>query len=177
LEKKNKKYFKKIKINDPDLNFYESPKNLNNDIKMYFLGYFLHWKPQENYYYASEFTNFRPNPERSEGTYSKYASLDDQLDGLHYYLMLIKFGIGRATSDAAHEIRDGLISRQDGVNLVEKYDQEFPIKYFSETLDFLGISKKEFNKTVDSFRQKHIWKKINGIWKLRHTVGKTGIDD
>ena len=86
--------------------------------------------------------------------------------------MLIKFGIGRATSDA-HEIRDGLISRQDGINLVEKYDTEFPIKYFNETLDFLGISKNDFNKTIDSFRQKHIWKKVNGKWKLRHTVGKT----
>ena len=38
--KKKKKYFKKIKINDPDFSFYEPPKNLSNDIKMYFLGYF-----------------------------------------------------------------------------------------------------------------------------------------
>ena len=175
--KKNKKYFSDVNVKDPDLNFYEPPSKINKNIKMYFMGYFFNWKPQENYYYASENTKFKPNPERSEGTYSKYASLDDKMDGLHYFLMFIKFGIGRATSDAAHEIRDGLITRQDGINLVEKYDSEFPIKYFEETLDYLGINEKEFNEVIDSFRQKHIWKKTNGEWKLRHTVGRKGTDD
>lgn len=69
------------------------------------LSYYKKWVPQENYYYAVEHTGFKPNPVRSEGTYSKYASLDDKLDGFHYYLAFIKFGTGRATSDAAHEIR------------------------------------------------------------------------
>ena len=132
---------------------------------------------RENYYYTFENTGFRPNKERSEGTYSKYASLDDQFDGLHYYMMFIKFGIGRATSDAAHEVRDGLITRQDAVKLVEKYDSEFLKKYFRETIDYLGVSEKEFFNIVDSFRPKHIWKKVKGKWKLRHTVGRKGTDD
>ena len=92
-------------------------------------------------------------------------------------LMFIKFGIGRATSDAAHEIRDGLTTRQDGINLVEKYDLEFPIKYFEETLDYLGINEKEFNEVIDSFRQKHIWKKKNGKCNFWHNVGRKGTDD
>ena len=61
---------------------------------------------------------------RSEGTYNKYASLDDLTDPLHYYLSYIKFGSGRATSDAAHEIRDGHITREEGMawlkNLIVK---------------------------------------------------------
>ena len=174
---KNKKYFKDFNPKNPDLQFYKPPKNINPKIKMFHMSYFVNWKPQENYYYAFENTNFKPNPERSEGTYSKYASLDDRLDGLHYYLMLIKFGIGRATSDAAHEVRDNLITRKDAVQLVEKYDLEFPIKYFRETLDYLSISESEFNRIIDSFRQNHIWKKKNGTWKLRHTIGKRGVDD
>ena len=174
---KNKKYFKGFNSKDPDLNFYEPPKNINKKIKMFHMSYFLNWKPQENYYYTFENTGFRPNKERSEGTYSKYASLDDQFDGLHYYMMFIKFGIGRATSDAAHEVRDGLITRQDAVKLVEKYDSEFPKKYFRETIDYLGVSEKEFFNIVDSFRPKHIWKKVKGKWKLRHTVGRKGTDD
>ena len=67
--------------------------------------------PQENFYYCKKNTGFQVNEDRTEGTYSKYASLDDKLDGFHYYLMFIKFGIGRATSDAAHEVRDGKITR------------------------------------------------------------------
>jgi len=174
---KNKKYFARFNQNHPDLNFYEPPKKINPEIKMYHMSYFHYWRPQENYYYASENTGFKPSPERSKGTYSKYASLDDKLDILHYYLMFIKFGIGRATSDAAHEIREELISREEGVNLVEKYDSEFDIKDYEETIDYLSISKDHFFKVIDSFRQDHVWGKLRGQWKLKHTVGKNGIDD
>ena len=82
-----------------------------NKTKIHFYGYYKCWDPQENYYYCRENCGFEPNTERSEGTYSKYASLDDKIDGYHYFLGVVKFGIGRATSDAAHEIRDGKITR------------------------------------------------------------------
>ena len=49
-----------------------------------------------------------------------------------YYTTLIKFGIGRATYDASQEIRNDKITREEGVSLVHKYDQEFPNKYFKE---------------------------------------------
>ena len=76
-------------------------------IEVHFWSYYKFWDPQENFYYCVENTGFTPAEERSEGTYSRYASLDDELDGFHYYLMLANFGIGRKTSDSAHEIRDG----------------------------------------------------------------------
>ena len=60
--------------------------------------------------------------------YSKYVSIDDKTDGIHYYMSLVKFGIGRATSDAAHEIRDNHLTREEAKMLVKKYDQEFPEK-------------------------------------------------
>ena len=73
-------------------------------VQMHWSSYYHKWIPQEHYYYAVEHTGFTANPERSEGTYSKYAKVwDDQLDGIHYQMAFIKFGIGRATSDAAHE--------------------------------------------------------------------------
>lgn len=34
----------------------------------------------------------------------------------HYFTTLIKFGIGRATYDAAQEIRNGKITRSEGVS-------------------------------------------------------------
>ena len=46
-----------------------------------------------------------PNQERTEGTYSKYSSIDDKIDNFHFFTTYIKFGIGRATYDAAQEIR------------------------------------------------------------------------
>lgn len=140
-------------------------------IECHFMGYYRKWVPQENFYYAQKHTGFLANPEgRSEGTYSKYASLDDRLDGFHYYLSYIKFGIGRATSDAAHEVRDGHITREEAVALVKRYDGEFPKKHFREFLEYCGISEKHFWAVVDSWRPPHLWKKVKGQWKLLHQV-------
>lgn len=141
-----------------------------NNTEIHFLGYYKFWDPQENFYYCKEHTGFTPNTERSEGTYSKYASLDDQIDGFHYYLAYIKFGIGRATSDAAHEIRDGKIDREEGVALVKRYDHEFPRKYYKEFLEFCSITDEEVHELIDSWRSDHIWYQENGEWKLRHAV-------
>jgi len=139
-------------------------------VQMHWLSYYLKWTPQENYYFASEHTGFKANPERSDGTYSKYASLDDRTDALHYYFGYLKFGLGRATSDAAHEIRDGHITREEGVALVKRYDGELPHKYFKECLDYLDLSDEKFNEIVDKFRTPHLWRYENGEWSLRKTI-------
>lgn len=139
-------------------------------VEFHYFSYFHKWIPQENYYYSIENTNFVCNPERSEGTYSKYASLDDRIDGFHYYMMFIKFGIGRATSDAAHEVRDGHLTRKEAVNLVRKYDGEFPQKNFKMFLEYTGLTEERFWQIVDCWRADHIWEKSNGQWKLRKQV-------
>ncbi len=140
------------------------------NIEIHYMSYYHEWKPQENYYYAVEHCGFKPNPERSEGTYSKYASLDDRIDGFHYYTMFIKFGQGRAMNDAAHEIRDGHITREEAVALVRKYDGEFPKKYFHEFLDYIQISEKDFWEAIDRNRSPHLWEKRDGQWALKHQV-------
>lgn len=141
-----------------------------NKTEIHFLGYYTLWDPQENYYYCREHTGFTPNTERSEGTYSKYASLDDQIDGFHYYLAYIKFGIGRTTSDTAHEIRDGKITREEGIALVKRYDHEFPKRYYKEFLEFCGITDDEVQEVINSWRSDHIWYQDAGEWKLRHAI-------
>ena len=134
------------------------------------MGYYINWNPQEAYYYSVNKTGFLPNPERTEGTYSKYASLDDRIDGFHYYTAFIKYGLGRASMDASQEIRNGQISRDEGISLVKKYDGEFPNNYFEEVLDYMMIDKKLFWKTIDKFRPKHLWKKNKNKWRLLYTA-------
>lgn len=138
--------------------------------QVHYLGYYLKWDPQECYYYASEHTGFQANTERTEGSYSKYSSIDDKIDPLHYYTTLIKFGIGRATYDAAQEIRNGKIDREEGVALVHRYDQEFPAKYFGEILEYMDLSEERFREVIDKARSPHLWEKADGAWKLRHQV-------
>lgn len=175
------KIFKKDEIGKRMFELYRNPdpKIIRKmDVRQYWFSYYKKWVPQENFYYAQKHTGFTANEEgRSEGTYSKYASLDDKTDGFHFYLAFIKFGIGRATSDAAHEVRDGHITRDEAVSLVKRYDGEFPSKYFKDFLEYLNISEKHFWKVVDSWRPGHIWKRVDKQWKLRHTVAGDGVDD
>ncbi len=156
----------------------EKKKLIDAGIEVHYLGYYIKWDPQECYYYAVENTGFTANPIRTEGTYSKYSSIDDKIDPFHYYTTLIKFGIGRCSYDAAQEVRNGKITRDEAVYLVNKYDTEFPKIYFKEFLNYIETSEEEFHKTIDSFRSPHLWGKDQlGNWKLRHNVAKTGLDD
>ena len=122
------------------------------------------------YYFSVKNVDFSANPQRTEGTFTKYSSLDDKMDGMHYFMRYIKFGLGRCMEDAAHEIRDGHLTRDEGISLMNKFEGEFPKKYFKEFLEYLDISEKEFWQVVDSWRLKHIWKKNNGNWQLRNPI-------
>ncbi len=165
-------------INHPSLKYFSLPKKddlVKKKIEFAWFGYFHNWIPQENFYYAVKNYNFEVNPNgRSEGTYNKYASLDDFTDPLHYYLSYIKFGIGRATSDAAHEIRDGHINREEGIALVKKFDSEKPKISLQGTLDYLNITEKDLDAITEAFREKrpNLWKKTNEDWELKYAIHK-----
>lgn len=139
-------------------------------VEVHYLGFYLPWDPQECYYYAAENTGFQANPERTPGTYSKYSSIDDKIDMFHYFTTLIKFGIGRATYDAAQEVRNGKITREEAVHLVQKYDQEFPERYYAEFLEYIDTTDVEFWQVVDQFRSPHLWKHSEEGWVLRQVV-------
>jgi hypothetical protein len=145
--------------------FYSLPRSPVG-IEFHWLGYYLPWHPQANFYHAAEHTGFEPNEARNEGTYSRYASIDDKLDGLHYWFGYLKFGLGRCTSDAAHEVRDGDLTREEAVALVRRYDSERPTRYLAECLDYLGIDDAHLQTIENRFRAKHLW---NGT-TLKHAV-------
>ncbi len=171
---KNKEYLSEDDYSESDLMFYEPPTTEQLDkagiVGKHFYSYYHKWSPQENYYYCVEHTGFKPNSERSEGTYSKYSSLDDKMDGFHYYMRYIKFGLGRCLEEAAHEVRDGHIIREEGVALMRRYEGEFPEKYFKDFLEYLDISEDHFWEVVDSWRPKHLWKQTDKGWQLKHPI-------
>tara|TARA_B100000674_G_scaffold159355_1_gene127240 strand:+ start:814 stop:1989 length:1176 start_codon:yes stop_codon:yes gene_type:complete len=171
---KNKKYLSRNDLIDGDLEYYKIP-NLRSLKKAgikgkHFFSYYKKWTPQENFYYCVENTGFRPNDERTEGTYSKYSSLDDKMDGFHYFMRYIKFGLGRCSEEASHEVRDNHITREEGIKLMKKYEGEFPKKYFQDFLEYLNISEKDFWRIVDKWRPKHLWHKKNNKWKFKEII-------
>lgn len=139
-------------------------------IEVHYLGYYLKWTPQEVYYYAVENTGFQARPFRTEGTYSKYNSIDDKIDDLHYYTTWVKFGLGRASYDASQEIRNKHLTREEGIALVRQYDGEVPTRYIRDVMDYIEMDVEEFMELCDSFRSPHLWNKVNGKWELRYNV-------
>lgn len=148
------------------------------NVEVHYLGYYLKWVPQEVYYYAVEHCGFKARPHRTQGTYSKYNSIDDKIDDLHYYTTMMKFGIGRATYDASQEIRNKHLTREEGVALVNRFDGEFPDRYFNEIMEYIEMKPEHFHELCDKARSPHLWgKDAAGNWKLRHNVSGTGLDD
>ena len=149
----------------------------NTDLQIHYLGYYKKWVPQEAYYYAVENSNFSARPFRTQGTYSKYSGIDDKIDDLHFFTTFIKFGLGRASYDAAQEIRNKHLNLEEGKLLVRKFDGEFPDRYFKEIMEYLEMKEDRFHEICDEFRSPHLWIKTNKGWKIRHNVNKDGYDD
>lgn len=175
-----------LSSNDLDAYMPVDPQRMREKkVEVHYLGYYLKWHPQSCYYYSVEHGGFQASPERTPGTYSKYNSIDDRIDDLHYYTTFIKFGIGRATYDAAQEIRSGEITRDEGVALVKRFDGEFPERFMDENLAYLSMNEREFpiasaqfeqaqmdrdyfQDLCDRHRSPHLWSLENGKWRLRH---------
>ena len=155
--------------------YYDMPNKkimTEQNTQVHWFSYYKYWDPQEHFYYATENCGFSPNTERTESTYSKYAGIDDETDGVHYYLGYIKFGLGRCTSDAAHEIRDGHLSREEGVALVKKFDSEIPINSIKFFLKYIEKDEEYFWEVINKFRDKYsdIWVQENNDWKLKTLI-------
>ncbi len=137
-----------------DLQLYLPPdEDTLQGFETHALGHYLRWDPQSAYYYAVEHAGFEANESRTEGTYSKYNSIDDKLDPLHYYTMWTKFGVGRASHDASQEIRNGYLTREEGVALVHKYDGEIRESTVTWACAYMGISVDQFWATIAQFKR------------------------
>jgi len=147
-----------------DINKIEESK-----IETKFLGYYLKWVPQENFYYAVENTGFEVNKKRTDGTYQKYASIDDKTDGFFYYTAYIKFGYGRAMKDSSMEVRNGHVTKEEGLGLIKQFDGEFPKTYEKEFLEYVSMTREEFDNLCDQFRPEHLWKKKSNRWEMKIT--------
>ena len=97
--------------------------------------------------------------------------LDDMLDGFHWYLSFMKFGMGRCSRDVQTDIRRNHITRSEGVKLVNKFDGEFPSKYFKWFLNYTMITEEFFWEVMDFYRNlSNVWKYKDGKWELTHIV-------
>ena len=166
-------FWEKKGISKKELSFYsplDEKEIEKSKVESFFYGYFKDWSNHSNFYYASQNTGFTPNQRRTEGTYTKYTSIDDKLDTFHHWFALIKFGHGRCTSNAAREVREGYINRDEAVALVKKFDTEFPKLYFQDFLEFTNLTEDQFWEIAEKWRNHDLWKKQDNNWVKKYPV-------
>lgn len=107
---------------------------------------------------------------KRERTFHIYDKLDDiHANGAHDYLKYLKFGYGRATDDASNEIRHGRMTREEGIEMVKRYDHVRPSD-LDLYLAFAGMTEEEFESAIEFLRDPQIWKKRGGKWAVKDSI-------
>ena len=133
-----------------------------------YFAYFFRWSIRQNYEFIRTKIDFKTDPKgRTDGTFTDFDSLDDKIDNLYYYMQFIKFGFGRATRDASRQIQNGQMTRSEGLEIVRKYDDEFPSTNLQANLDYLDLTETQLTEIVDLHRNPEIWMFEGNQWKLR----------
>jgi hypothetical protein len=113
---------------------------------------------------AMELYDWQPAQQPFDRTYRLISNLDDMHEnGAHDYLKFIKLGYGRATDHSNYDIRLGLMTREEGINTVRKYDHVKP-RDLDRWLNYVGMTEEEFDAIADTFRNPRVWRIENGQW-------------
>ena len=124
----------------------------SSGLKRVFLGDYVPWNNNHNLYTAmNTIGGFRVLDRRTVGTYTHGASIDDDIDELYLWLLWVKFGFGRASKSASPDVREGKLRREGAVELVRRYDGEYPWYLHDSWLNYLGMSEDGFWAVVSRF--------------------------
>ena len=123
-----------------------------------YLGNYVNWEANAQTELMINEFGFEPNPEPFERTYRRMSNLDDMHEnGAHDYLKYIKFGYGRGTDHACKDIRAGKMTRDEGIEMVRRYDAVKPMKDLTRWLQYVHMGEAEFDDVADTFRDPRVW--------------------
>ncbi len=130
-----------------------------------YISNYADWDANKQTKVMIEKYGFEIATEPFDRTYRLMSNLDDRYEnGAHDYLKYIKFGYGRCSDHVSKDIRGGLMTREEGIELVRKYDHVRPrdIKYWC---NYVGMTEEEFDRIADTFRDPRVWSKDkHGNW-------------
>lgn len=130
-----------------------------------FLSNYVEWLPNEHTKLVIEKYGFEVSKKKFDRTYRQMSNLDDMHEnGIHDYLKYIKFGYGRCTDHVCKDIRDGKKTREEGIELVKKYDHVKPCDLY-RWLEYVNMTEEEFDRIADTFRDPRVWEQLpDGAW-------------
>jgi N-acetyl sugar amidotransferase len=129
-----------------------------------YIGNFFKWDPNWHWKMVRDQYGFKASEKPFERTYRTFSNLDDRYEnGIHDLLKFVKFGYGRASDHASKDIRTGYMTREEGIEMVRKYDHvvSSDLEYW---LNYVDMSEDEFWAIADTFRDPRVWRVENGQW-------------
>ncbi len=110
-------------------------------VRLMHLGDYIFWDDERQMEFVRD--NYGWKETEVEGTYKGYKSAECIMPGMHDFTNYLKRGYGRSTYQASVDVRNGLLSRDEGFELSRKYDSEIPesLEYY---LKITGMTKEEF---------------------------------
>lgn len=166
-----------IGLNLKDLIAYQYPKVEEfeaSELQIIYLGWFLaDWSNVNNAMYSiANGLEIRTDTVRNTGDLFGITALDEDWVTLNQMIKYYKYGFGRATDYVNEEIRLGRMSRKDGIELVNQYDNVCSEKYIKSFCDYIDISVAQFWEKVYNSINKNLFEiKPKGVIKKKFKVG------
>jgi N-acetyl sugar amidotransferase len=113
------------------------------------LGDYLFWDDERQTEFLRDTYGWKET--QMEGTYKRYKSVEDIMSGMHDFTCYLKRGYGRATEQASVDVRNGLITRDEGFALIREHDSVRPdaLDYY---LNISGSTEEQFYATMEKLR-------------------------
>lgn len=130
-----------------------------NDLQIVYLGWFLgDWSEVDNATYSSlQGLSLRIDGVEKTGDLYGVTALDEDFTPINQLIKYYKFGFGRVTDFINEDIRFGRISRDAGIEIVDKYDDAYDDSYIKDYCDYLDISVNDFWNQVRSAVNKELF--------------------
>lgn len=152
-----------------DLALYRSPTEPEFQaakLSSLFLGYYLRWDPLENYE-AAQRVGFQKSSDGPKMGLYDFADLDSTNMIVHHYIKRLKFGMTRLHDNISVEIRNGRMTREEGVRILETREERVPTPEITALCRYLDMPEAEFWATLEKFRNTSVWKKDEkGRWQI-----------
>jgi N-acetyl sugar amidotransferase len=137
---------------------------LDVGVRGLYIGNFFRWDPNMHGPLVRDKYGFKFSEKPFDRTYRQMSNLDDRYEnGLHDYMKFVKFGYGRGSDHASKDIRTGYMTREQGIEMVKKYDHVIPNDLYY-WLKYVDMDESEFWKIADGFRDPRVWRQENGEW-------------
>lgn len=151
--------------------FYPSDESIEElGVRGIYLGNYLKWDAKKQTEKMIKEYGFE-TARKKQLSFDIHSKLDDlHAEGVHSYLKFLKFGYGRCTDNSSNEIRMGRITRDQGIDYVLKYDHLRPHD-LDIWLKFAKMTEQEFYDSIEHLREKDVWEKKNGTWRMKDNIG------